>query len=420
MKNVVARSTLTRYMAFTEKDAKPDREKGRRDGKNAFPRQEALEPSPHELERVGQAKAAITAYDRHLHDVREQLELDIASREQELNEGYLGQKESVIHAKEAALETIRQESGANSEGFRQLYNIQEEKKENYRRVELRLNRPLQVHFVRVYMVMLVVLAILEAPINKLAVEFFFQESQLLALVLALTIGVVLVSLAHFLGVLLRQGGHYREKLGLKYYLGGLFVILAVAGSMIYLISSLRQQYVNFLSQEQQTDLAALLLSDGVGGLFERSIQTELGIAGLTLLVLNASIFLLGVLFSFLRHDSDPDYERVTLERDKAVNNLVAYRNRFEQRATELQREFDEKITYLEKKSLDLEAEIRELQSQRESLEIQREHDLNIVIDVLRQQILAYQSGNVEARNGNGVPDYFGEPPLTELQNRVAA
>jgi len=420
MKNAVARSTLTRYMAFSEKDAKPDREKGRRDGKNAFPRHEAVEVSPHELERVGQAKAAITAYDRHLHDVREQLELDIASREQELNEGYLGQKESVIHAKEAALENLRQECGANSEGFRQLYNVQEEKKENYRRVELRLNRPLQVHFVRVYLLMLFVLAILEAPINKLAVEFFFQESPLLAMILALTVGVVLISLAHFVGVLLRQGRHYRSKSGLKSYLGGLAVILGAAGSMIYLISTLRQQYVNFVSQEQQQDLAQLLLSDGVSGLFERSIQTELGIAGLTLLVLNVSIFLLGVLFSFLRHDPDPDYERVTVERDRAVSNLVAYRNDFEQRATGLQREFDEKITYLDKKSLDLEADIRELHSQRESLEVQREHDLNLVIDVLRQQILAYQSGNVEARNGNDVPEYFGEPPLTDIQKKIAA
>ena len=154
-------------MAFSEKDAKPNREKGRRDGKNAFPRHEAVEVSPHELERVGQAKAAITAYDRHLHDVREQLELDIASREQELNEGYLGQKESVIHAKEAALENLRQECGANSEGFRQLYNVQEKKKENYRRVELRLNRPLQVHFVRVYLLMLFVLAIMKRQSTNL-------------------------------------------------------------------------------------------------------------------------------------------------------------------------------------------------------------------------------------------------------------
>lgn len=420
MKNVVARSTLTRYMSFSEKDAKPDRDKGRRDGKNTFPRPEAVEVSPHELERMGQAKAAITAYDRHLHDVREQLELDIASREQELNEGYLGQKESVIHAKEASLENLRQECGANSEGFRQLYSVQEEKKENYRRVELRLNRPLQIHFQRTYLFMLTALAILEVPINKLAVEFFFQESPLLAFILALTVGVVLISLAHFIGVLLRQGGFYRSKLGLKSFLGGLTVILVVAGSMIYLISTLRQQYVNFVSQEQHQDLAQLLLSDGVSGLFERSIQTELGIAGLTLLVLNVSIFLLGVLFSFLRHDSDPDYERVTVERDRAITKLVAYRNDFEKRATGLQREFDEKITYLDKKSLDLEADIRELHSQRESLEVQREHDLNTVIDVLRQQILAYQSGNVEARNGNNVPEYFGEPPLTELQDRIAA
>jgi len=418
MKGIVARSTLTRYLSFSEKDAKPDRDKGRRDGLNGYPQAAAASYSPHELERIGQARAAMTAYDRHLHDVREQLELDIASREQELNDGYLGQKEAVIRTKESSLESLRQECGANSEGFRQLYARQEEKKEAFRRVELRLNRPLQIHFVRSYFVLLSVLALLEVPINKLAVEFFFQESQLLALVLALTVGVVLVTLAHFLGVLLRQAGHYHEKLGLKGYLGGLAVIIATAGSMIFLISSLRQQFVDFIAQEQQQDIAALLLSDGVGGLLERSIRTELGVAGLTLLVLNVSIFLLGVLFSFLRHDSDPDYERVSRERDRSMAELADYRRRFEQKAARVQSEFDTKIGYLDNKAMELETEIREMKSQRESLEVQRRHDMNMVIDVLRQQLLAYQSGNVETREGHSVPAYFGDPGQAELQGRV--
>jgi hypothetical protein len=418
MKGIVARSTLTRYLSFSEKDTKPDRIKGRNDGQKGLPGADAKDFSPHELERISQARAAVNSYDRNLHDLREQLNLDLDSRNQELNEGYLGQKESVIRQKESALESLRQEAGANSEAYRQLYNEQEEKKENFRRVELRLNRPLQIHFSRYYLVLLFILAVLEVPINKLAVEFFFQESPLLALILAMTIGVVLITLAHFLGLMLRQISHYRERLGTKGYVGGLLVMVLTAGSLVYLISALRQQYVDFIAQEQQQDLAAMLLSDGVGGLIGQTIQTELGVAGLTLLVLNVSVFLLGVLFSFLRHDPHPDYERLYLERNQATDRLVKFRNTFEQKANRLQAEFDEKISYLDKKVISLENEIREMTSRRDALETEREHDISMIIDVLRQQILAYQSGNVEAREDGRVPAYFGEPGLKDLRTRI--
>ncbi|MGB5308449.1 MAG: hypothetical protein WBN45_06075, partial [Arenicellales bacterium] len=168
------------------------------------------------------------------------------------------------------------------------------------------------------------------------------------------------------------------------------------------------------------DLAAMLLSDGVGGLLGQTIQTELGVAGLTLLVLNVSVFFLGMMFSFLRHDPHPDYERLYFERNHAISKLVKFRNQFEQQATKLQSEFDEKISYLDKKAIALENEIRELMSRRSALESEREHDVSMIIDVLRQQILAYQSGNVDGRNGENLPAYFGEQGLAGLKGRICA
>ncbi|NOY16360.1 MAG: hypothetical protein GXP23_05410 [Gammaproteobacteria bacterium] len=419
MKGIVARSTLTRYLSFSEKDSKPDRLKGQSDGQKGFPPVGMNKFSPHELERIAQARAGVTNYDRHLHDVREQLNIDLASRKQELNDAYLGQKEALIRSKESALESLRQESGANSEAYRQLHTEQEEKKENFRRVELSLNRPLQIHFAKVYLLLLFVLAILEVPINKLAVEFFFQESPFLALVLALTIGVVLITLAHFLGLMLRQLGHYRERLGTKGYIAGLFFITFTAGSLIYLISALRQQFVDFIALEQQQNLSTLLLSEGVSGLLGQTIQTELGIAGLTLLVLNVSVFFLGLIFSFLRHDPHPDYERLYFERSHATNRLVKFHRQFEQKATKLQSEFDDKISYLDKKVLALDNEIRELVSRRTALNTERGHDIGMIIDVLRQQVLAYQSGNVDGREGQNIPKYFGESALLDLKERIS-
>lgn len=163
----------------------------------------------------------------------------------------------------------------------------------------------------------------------------------------------------------------------------------------------------------------MLLSDGVGGLLGQTIQTELGVAGLTLLVLNVSVFFLGLMFSFLRHDSHPDYERLYVERNHAISRLVKFRNHFEQQATKLQSEFDEKISYLKKKAIALENEIREIMSRRSALETEREHDISMIIDVLRQQILAYQSGNVDGRSGENISAYFGEQGLAGLKRRIS-
>ena len=44
----------------------------------------------------------------------------------------------------------------------------------------------------------------------------------------------------------------------------------------------------------------------------------------------------------------------------------------------------------------------------------------MIIDVLRQQILAYQSGNVEGRNGEDIPNYFGEQGLAGLKGRITS
>ena len=86
----------------------------------------------------------------------------------------------------------------------------------------------------------------------------------------------------------------------------------------------------------------------------------------------------------------------------------------------MQSEFDEKVSYLDKKAIELESEIREMMARRDALQIEREHDLSLVVDVLRQQILAYQSGNVESRNGKDTPAYFGEPGLSDLKARISS
>jgi len=324
------KNALTRYISFTQMDTRPDREKGKRDGTQNYPAAGSNDLSPHELERVSQAKASMSSYFRQLHDMESRLQQEISQREQERDNGYLTSKESVIREKEAAIENLQQQYGPGSETHRQLASDLEHRAEETRRIELLVNRPLRAHFSRSYFAILALLSLLEVPINKLAFEFFFEESPIIAFVLALTVGGVLVALAHFLGMWLRQWGYHRNfsETG-KANTAGIATILLVVGTLIYLVSALRQQYVDFLSQEQSSSMSSMLMQEGITGFLGQSVTSGLGSAGLTLLVVNVAVFMLGTMLSMLRRDSHPDYERVVGLHEVAQTRM----NRFLRRSS---------------------------------------------------------------------------------------
>ncbi|MEA3412225.1 MAG: hypothetical protein U9R74_11900 [Pseudomonadota bacterium] len=414
------KNALTRYISFTQMDTRPDREKGKRDGTQNYPAAGSNDLSPHELERVSQAKASMSSYFRQLHDMESRLQQEISQREQERDNGYLSSKESVIREKEAAIENLQQQYGPGSETHHQLASDLEHRAEETRRIELLVNRPLRAHFRRSYFAILALLSLLEVPINKLAFEFFFEESPVIAFVLALTVGGVLIALAHFLGMWLRQWGYHRNfsETG-KANTAGIATVLLVVGTLIYLVSALRQQYVDFLSQEQSSSMSSMLMQDGITGFLGQSVTSGLGSAGLTLLVVNVAVFMLGTMLSMLRHDSHPDYERVVGLHEVAQSRMNRFLRQFEKKAAGIQARFDDRIAYLEKKGEELDARIVTLHKQAEALREQREHDIAMIVDVVRQQILAYQTANVESRSDRA-PSYFGETGLTGLRDRVAA
>lgn len=417
MRGSVAKSVLSRYLGFSPRDARADREKGRRDGERNFPPPGRDDYSPHELERIGQARAALTGYFRELHRAVSDMEQDILKKEQTRDQGYFSHKEALVRDKEAALEHLRAADGLESAVQRQLREAAEEKTAAWRKVELTLNRPLRIHFRRPYFWLLGALAVAEVPVNRLAFEYFFQESPLISLLLALTVGVLFMALAHVSAMSLRQSGRYEQRGQRAVVYAGNLLALGAAGSLMYFISALRQQVVDFLSAEQQHSLAAQLLQGGVGEVLTRTFSTDLGVAGVTLLTLNAAIFLLGYLLSYFRHDPSPDYERALREREKAAAALFRHQQQFERKLALTAAGFDEKITWLDRKTDEVELELQQLQNEIAVLEEQKQHDIALVLDVLKQQLLAYQTANMETRT-EPQPVYFGDRLLVGLRRRV--
>ena len=88
--------------------------------------------------------------------------------------------------------------------------------------------------VPVYPFVLLVIAIAEIPINRLAFELFFQEAPIVSLFLSFAVGLLLAFFAHQAGLWLRQATSYKTLGGKLGHLAGVVLILAIALSITLL------------------------------------------------------------------------------------------------------------------------------------------------------------------------------------------
>jgi hypothetical protein len=178
-----------------------------------------------------------------------------------------------------------------------------------------------------------VLAILEAPLNRLSFELFFTESPLWSFFVALMCGVLLIALAHFLGLGICRFRYNRtvaqRALGRK--AGGglivqLLILAAVIAAICYGIAILRQGYLLYalqadtsfadaLAQQNYSQAAALVLSAG------------LRVEGVVFLVINLGVVVVGAFAAMLCHDPHPNFQAIdialkTAERDLAFQERV--------------------------------------------------------------------------------------------------
>lgn len=188
-----------------------------------------------------------------------------------------------------------------------------------------------------YWPFMAVLAIGEVPLNKLSFELFFQESPLMSLVVAAVIGLVLIALAHRIGVVLRHF-RYNGQRG-SYWVQAVqaVVLVAITGALIYGVSVLRQGYIAFVTQPE-LGFAELLQNNQVGEIAQIVLTTGLGAEGWIFLLINAAILLVGISAAFFCHDPHPDFEKVDRLRKSHEKELMKVRHALaDKQAAELRR-----------------------------------------------------------------------------------
>ena len=177
-----------------------------------------------------------------------------------------------------------------------------------------------------YWPFLAALALCEVPVNRFSFELFFRESPTMAMIVAGLIGVVLMGLAHGVGLVTRRMG-YSARGGFPVVsVVWLLVFLAMIAALVYGVSVLRQGYLTFVQQPDPT-FAQMLDSQQFGQAAIKVFEGGLGPEGWIFLAINLAIVVVGVSASYFCHDPHPDYEKVDRERRRLTKVIGAHEAR---------------------------------------------------------------------------------------------
>jgi hypothetical protein len=417
----IANAHLAGYLRYATGDRRADEATGRKHGA-------AGEPKPNDREclyygsLLGQAKGALGAYERDRIELVTTNERQVDELAREADENYQKRKAGVLEERTSALGELNKTVGPRSTRMQSAVDQHAEARSRAAQIEADLGRPLRTSMVPVYPFVLLIIAIAEIPINRLAFELFFQEAPIVSLFLSFAVGLLLAFFAHQAGLWLRQAGSYKTLGGKLGHLGGVLLIVAVAVPLLYFIAAMRQHYLALLEAEAASDFGTLLRQGLEGGLSSARevLSVELGGPGWTLLILNLALLIVGAIVSFVRHDPHPDYEPAVTQAKRTERRLNKMRWDYERQEAKLTRQFDERISTLDRQLVRID---NELATARRTLEQAAQHRPAMVRAVARtlvERFGAYRLGNRLGRTDGASPaclDDLSEPAVVRALQR---
>lgn len=188
-----------------------------------------------------------------------------------------------------------------------------------------------------YWPLMLALMLFEIPVNRLSFELFFRESPIVSLGVAFLVGVILVTLAHRLGLLFCRFGYHIRKSGWVSSLVQIVLITAIMFALVYGVSVLRQGYLDFETQPQAS-FSDMLAGTGAVQAAGEMFKAGLGISGWIFFAINMGIIAVGLTASYFAHDPHPDFQAVDIQRKKAEKKLAHIKGqRADAEAIELRR-----------------------------------------------------------------------------------
>ncbi len=350
---------------------------------------------------LGRAKAAVLGLQAELTGHARDLHRQVGDLARERDE-HIGERlRECREERQQVLQTLERTIGPRSAATVAASQTLEEAERAHRTVRAEVQgRPLRRSMVRVYLPVLGLLALMEVPVNRLAFELFFQEQPAFSLALAMAAGVVLMFFAHLVGMMVRRLEQPPPAMQIR-RAAGVTLFLAIAGSLMYVLASMRQLYVHLLEAEQGSlqQQVEQLTQGGAASAIARAASTDLGTAGVTLLVVNVALFAFGAAASFLRHDPHPDYEGVWRVHQRSRGRLSRRTTRYEKAAAARQREFDQRLSALDAMLRETHTKHEELAAREAALGPFFSDTVARVANTVRNRSLAFLEGALGALTG---------------------
>jgi hypothetical protein len=303
-----------------------------------------------------------------------------------------------------ALDLLEAEKGEDSSTFKSLKREYEEALNRQKEIETQLGRPLHISLRNVYIPLMVMLAIAEIPVNRLAFELFFESMPAVSLLLSAAVGALLIFFAHILGEQIKHSRCPVQSVGGPNSLGiGLIIFISLM--LIYSLGVMREQLVN-LEAASVINLENLTLEQLTADTESNAaFSFALGSKGVFLVILNIAIAFSGVLASFFRHDSHPFLEKATLRAQQTSKAFLSHQQSYERDQISILRQFNQEAELSEQQREQREQHIEAITKERNAIDNEIEELRAELKMELTRSIRAYRAENLATRS-TPPPKYF--------------
>lgn len=376
---------------------------GEADGKKELPLSDAIELSEHERQIIYEAKNEWLRHESSMERRRLALIDEIGALRTRLDQQGGAGSDDLRASLTRELELLDQQYGTLSAEYRHAEEEYEVTRTERHRIEQLVGRPLDTNYTEIYVPLLIGLAIAEVPVNRLAFELFFESMPLVSLLLSGAIGGIFIFFAHTIGTMARRLQCKEVTANRDETILSITLISLLALVLMYFLGLMREMWVDV------NDAGSLNLEAYLSGLdkTQKSLMDHLliGSKGFTLLLLNLSIFAMGVVTAFRRHDPHPGYEKAVHLSRKMEQRFLSLKKRFELKRNELQRLYNRRITDRDHALKQCEDAVKAAEHELHSLPDKLTGDRKALVLTLTRRFMAYQSANTRIRQ-TPAPAYF--------------
>lgn len=277
-------------------------------------------------------------------------------------------------------------------------------------------RELQVQIEKVYLPFMAALAFAEVWVNRLAFELFFESSPIISLFLAIAVGAVLVFFAHITGSSFKRSTSKEIPMEMSRFWVSMTLLNALVIVFIYYLGKMREAFVK-INDGQTLELSSGdIFDDELGSALEiigsstpvdSFMSADIGEKGLFLILVNVVVYACGAVAAFIRHDSHPDFEKVTKSHAKLSKRSVYLRKSYQDKMSSIQKSTKDKNAAMQKELADKRSALDDVIAKIEETNSVYEDYRHKVEQALNEKLSAFRQSNKKSRT-NPVPKYFKE------------